>query len=501
MNHAAQQSDSGEASGHCAGHTADRGANVTESAAAENGAAPAAKYRAELSRSLSVRGNVLLTLSAITPASSLFIIGPAVISGVGGAAATSYAIAAVVGVAVALCYAELSSAFPITGGEYAFVARILGKPSGFALFILTLISAVLIVAVVADGAGVYLAVALPDIDGRQVGIVIILATAVVGCFNIRFNAWVTGGFLFLEVAALAILAALGFLNVSQPVSSLWTATTSSDDGTLVAASAGLVISYTATALFSYNGYGNAVYFSEETREASRVIGRAVLWSLLITVIVELVPLAAVVLGTPSMAELVGSDDPLTYFLQARGGSTINTLVSLGVAIAIINAVLACTLQSARLVYCSARDRSWPDVINRPLARIHPRTKTPVVATLTAGALAATLLAVVPFDALLIVTGATVLVIYAFVAVSALVGRINGTTRRAVFRMPMWPAVPIAMLAATLLITYQSLLSDWIPVAVGIATAVIGLPYYYLYIHPRRGRSWTLPDPSDDAESG
>lgn len=133
---------------------------------------PADRYKAELSRSLSVRENILLTLSAVTPASSLFVIGPAVINGVGGAAVLAYTIAAVIGIAVALCYAELSSAFPNTGGEYAFVARTLGKPAGFALFVHTLISAVLIVAVLADGAGTYLAVIWPDINGRLVGVVV-----------------------------------------------------------------------------------------------------------------------------------------------------------------------------------------------------------------------------------------------------------------------------------------------------------------------------------------
>ena len=461
----------------------------------------ACRYTAELSRSLSVRENILLTLSAVTPASSLFVIGPAVINGVGGAAVLAYTIAALIGIAVALCYAELSSAFPITGGEYAFVARTLGKPAGFALFVQTLISAVLIVAVLADGAGTYLAVIWPDINGRLVGVVVILFTTLIGCLHIRLNAWVTGTFLILEVAALAVLAALGLLNINQPVSSLWTATTAGDGGVLVAASAGLVVSYTATALFSYNGYGTAVYFSEETRQATRTIGRVILLSLLITVMVELIPLIAVVLGTPSMAGLVGAQDPMSYFLQARGGTVINTVVSLGVALAVINAVLACTLQAARLVYSSARDRSWPAVINGALGRVHPRTKTPAMATLVVGAAAAVLLATVPFDALLILTGATVLITYAFVALSALAGRMNGSTKRAAFTMPLWPAMPIVMLAATLFITYENLVNDWIPVAVALVTTVIGLPYYYLYVHRRRGDRWTLPDPAADSESG
>lgn len=462
---------------------------------------PRSKYRAQLSRSLSFRENILVTLSAITPASSLFVIGPAVISGIGGAAVTAYAIAGLIGITVALCYAELSSAYPITGGEYAFVARTIGKASGFALFVQTLVSGVLVTAVIAAGAGTYLAVLWPNLNATTVGVVTIVATSVVGCFHIRLNAWVTGAFLILEVLALAALAALGFLNISQPISTLWTPTTIGDEGLLVAASAGLVISYTATALFSYNGYGTAVYFAEETHHATKTIGRAILWSLLIAVLVQLVPLIAVVLGAPNMADLVGSEDPMSYFLQARGGTVINDLVSLGVAIAVINAVLACTLQNARLVYCSARDRSWPNIINGPLGQIDKRTKTPVVATLVVGAAAAACLATVPFDTLLIITGAGVLITYMFVALSALIGRINGRTDRAFFKMPLWPAIPLIMLAATLFIIYENLVGDWFPVAVAVAIAAAGLPYYFLYLRRHRGDRWSLPDPADDLESG
>ena len=461
----------------------------------------AGRYRGELSRSLSVRDNVLITLSAVTPASSLFVIAPAVISGVGGAAVAAYVVAAMIGIAVALCYAELSSAFPITGGEYAFVARTLGKAAGFALFVQTLVSGVFVVAVIASGAGTYLSVVWPNLDGTVVGVVVIVVTTVVACFHIRLNARVTGTFLVLEVVALAVLAVLGFLHVSQPISTLWTATTIGDDGVLIGASAGVVVSYTATALFSYNGYGNAVYFTEETRQASRTIAPAILWTLAIAVLVQLIPLTAVVLGTPSIAAMAGADDAMTYFLETRAGTVVTTIVSLGVAIAVINAVLAITLQNGRLLYSSARDRSWPDVANAPLARIHPRLKTPVAATVVVGAAAALLLALVPFEALLITTGATVLIIYAFVAVSAIYGRINGSTARGVFRMPLWPAIPLLMLGATLYIAYESLLADWLPVAVAGAITAVGLPYYYLFIRPRRGDRWTLPDPVDDSDSG
>ena len=459
--------------------------------------APSAKYKQDLSRSLTFRENMLITLSSVTPASSVFIIIPAVINGVGGASALAFAIAALVGVMVALCYAELSSAFPITGGEYAFVARTLGKPVGFALFVLSLVSGVFILGVIASGTGTYLGVVWGSLSGEWVGIAVIVVTAVVGCFQIRTNAWVTGVFLLIELAALIVLAVLGFVHVTQPVSTLWHARTLGHHGVLVSAGSGLVVSYTATALFAYNGYGTAVYYAEETKQATRTIGRAILWSLAITVAAEFIPLVAVLLGTPSLRGLVGAGNPMSWFLQARGGSVINDVVSIGIAIAIINAVLAIVLQMGRLVYSSARDRSWPDWLNRPLASVHPRLRTPATATLLMGVVGALLLWLVPFSVLLTATAASLLITYALVALAAFVGRVRGRTSRAVYRMPAWPAVPLAMFAATGVVAYEQWIADWVPVVVAVAIFAVGLPYYYLYLHPRRGERWTLPEPADE----
>jgi amino acid transporter len=126
----------------------------------------AGKYEQQLSRGLTFKENILITLSAVTPASSVFIIVPAIINGIGGASALAFLIGAPIGVFVALCYAELSSV-PDHGGEYAFVARTLGKPAG--LFLLNLVSGVLIIGVIASGKGQYLRRPLERARRRWVG--------------------------------------------------------------------------------------------------------------------------------------------------------------------------------------------------------------------------------------------------------------------------------------------------------------------------------------------
>lgn len=49
-------------------------------------------------------------------------------------------------------------------------------------------------------------------------------------------------------------------------------------------------------IFAYNGYGGAVYFAEETKNAARSIAKAVIWSAVITVATELVPLIAIMVA-------------------------------------------------------------------------------------------------------------------------------------------------------------------------------------------------------------
>jgi amino acid transporter len=61
-------------------------------------------------------GALLITLSSITPASSVFIIGPGVVQQAGTGAFLSFIFAAVVGIFTAFIYGELASAFPLAGG-------------------------------------------------------------------------------------------------------------------------------------------------------------------------------------------------------------------------------------------------------------------------------------------------------------------------------------------------------------------------------------------------
>lgn len=456
-------------------------------------------YKQELSRSLSLRGNILITLSSVTPASSVFIIIPAVIAAVGGASFVAFLASAFVGIFMAYCYAELSSAFPIAGGEYSFAARVLGKATGFALFLMNAMSLVLIIGVIALGTGEYLSAAFSGANSKWVGVAVIVGSALIAVLNIRTNAWVTGVFLGIEMIALVVLTALGAFHVSRGVGTLFHAQTLGQHGTLVGVGLGLVAAQTATAVFAYNGYGAAVYFSEETRGASRGIARAIMWSLAITVAAELIPMTAVLLGAPNLTDLLKSPTPMQYFVTARGSHALNTAISLGIAIAIINATVAITLQAGRTVWASARDRAYPDPVSRVLGYVHPKLQTPMPATLLVGLAAAVVASVVSLNSLIVATGATLVVLYVLVALSAIVGRANGKTAHARYKMPAWPLAPVLVIAALGYVSYELWKANPWQIIIALIALGVGYLYYFGYLYARRAERWTMPDALLDDE--
>ncbi|MGH8959713.1 MAG: APC family permease [Jatrophihabitantaceae bacterium] len=469
------------------------GADLTQSAAPVTGE-QADQYGQDLHRSIGVLGNIFITLSGVTPASSVFIIIPIAIVGIGSGSFLAFVIAGIIGVFMAFCWAELGAAFPIAGGDYAVVwhsfkgrTSWLAGPVSFITFLLYLSFIAFIPAVIALGTGTYLAVVV-NVNIKVIGAIVMLLAAAVSVLNIKLNAYITGIFLAIELAALAILSVLGFTHATHwgalihPVVGAGSGSSTSH----VAFSA--VLAMTAVAVFAYNGYANAINFSEETVGPRRNIARAILISLVVTVAAELIPLTAMIVGSPSISALSTASVPTKYFIEATSNNTVNTIVSLGVVIAILNAVIAIILSYARILYSSARDRAWPGPVNSWFTNIPARLGSPVIPTAVIGIVGAILCLTVSETTLTNLTGASLVVDYALIAIAALVGRITGATKGSAYRMPLWPLWPVLALAALgYIFTQQTRLL----LTVTLITMAIGLVYWLVFILPQRGKAWNL----------
>lgn len=441
-----------------------------------------------LKRSIGVVGGTLLTLSCVTPASTLFVVVPDLLGSLGTATALTIAIGSLLCVAVAFCYSELGTLIPSAGGEYAMVSTMAGRLAGWLVFVLSLLVVMIVPPVIAMGTADYLTPVV-HLDPAWTGAGVMLLATLAGLLDLRANAWITGIFLVLEVIAAGVVALLGFAHGNRGPGSLLSLQVAGADGRTDAVTAMLIVSGLAIALFVTQGFSTAVYLSEELENPRRNVARTVLATLAISSVIILVPVAAITMGASDIEELTEGD--LSSMVTAWSNSAVGTFVSLCVALAIVNAGIVMVIQNSRVLFASARDKAWPEPVNRVFARLG-RFGSPWVATLAVGVPGA-LLCFVNLDTLYGVTGVSVTAMYLLVAVAALLSRRGSHKHTPAWRMPLWPAVPVLLivLLAYILTRQEAAYLLWAGGIMAVATL-----YWALYLRPRPDTRWLVSIPED-----
>ncbi|MCF3946603.1 APC family permease [Acidiphilium sp. AL] len=444
-------------------------------------------YPQELARGLNLIENIALVLSDITPMASLLVIAPVVLSTAGSGAVIAYLLAGFVAINIALCMGELGSVFPVAGGLYSIVTKVLGRPIGFLALLDYIGQAIFLPASIAIGIGTYLHAldaAIPENISSAIAMALITLLAIA---RITANAIFVSVFLVIEIGVLTFMTVGGLIHVTQPIGILLhpvllVGQTATASGALHPVTVDAILAALAAALFSVNGYDSAINFSEETKGPAANIGRAVIIACSVGVVFEIIPFVASVFGAPDLKAYLASQTPLTWVIEQVFGTLIASLVLVGAIAAIVNATLAITLQFSRIVWASARDQAWPMPVNRALGKVSRRFHSPWVATLLVGICATilayqfTLVSVVTFTSVLLV------VLYALVAISAIVHRVRSRGEATPFRMPFWPVPPLIALIGSAVTLYEQTYQDILTV---VAIFVAGLIYYGLYLG-RRG---------------
>jgi len=178
--------------------------------------APTVTYKQELSRSIGLVGSVSITLSAVTPAASLFVIVPVVLTSAGTGSITSMVLAGFIGLFMALCWAELAAMFPVSGGDYSLVwhafkgiSPFMAGVASFITFSMMLSSIAVIPATLALGTGDYLNVVC-RLQPQITGAVVTAVATLIAILHVRRAALITGLFLAIEIAVLVLVTILGF---------------------------------------------------------------------------------------------------------------------------------------------------------------------------------------------------------------------------------------------------------------------------------------------------
>jgi amino acid transporter len=434
-------------------------------------------------------GALLITLSGLSPSIGVFIVGSDTIRHAGTSVFLCFAAAAILGLAMALVYGELASAFPDTGGEYTILSQTLGPAWGTAALGLNLLGFVLAQPLSGLGVATYLSAVAPGLPAIPTAVVLVTACTLMSVLNIRINALVTGAFLAVELLALGAVAALG---LTHPHRSLAAAVLHpvmlGGHGGFAPVGLALAGASTAGAIYAFNGYGSAVFFGEELHDAPKRIAGVIILSLLIAIVTELPPLLGVLVGAPDLHVLLSAADPIPAFVAAVAGVVPARVISLGVALAIFNTMIAVALSAGRQLYSTGRDGLWPKAANRALAAIHPRFGSPWIASLIMGAAALAGCFIDP-KVLVLILGNGSVAIYTALCLATLVGRRSGATRHGVYRMPLFPVAPVLALVALSAVVWFDLHDAAGFQGLAATAATAGAAALYAVFVLRRKRSW------------
>ncbi len=400
-------------------------------------------------------GALMITLSCLSPSIGVFIVGSDVIRQAGTGVFACFAAAALLGVLMACIYAELVSAFPDTGAEYTLMGRTLGPTAGFAILGLLLSGFTVGEALSSLGIATYLRVIIPGLQATPTALAVSIVVTLVAILNIRINAIVTGIFLSLEVLSLVVLTVLGFVHPHRGLSAVIHPMALADGLKLAPTALAVMGTAAAGAIYAFNGYGGVVSIAEELHEAPRRVAGVIFGALGLATLLELAPMLAILVGAPDLAALMRAPSPAPFFIGETGGHILAVVMSLAVAIAIFNANIAVALMAGRQLYSTGRDGVWSARLNRAFSAIHPRFKSPWIATLTMGAF--TLLwCLAPLRVLVIILAGGTVTVYAGLCLAVLAGRRGGATSHSRFRVPLFPALPLIAVIALLGVVWTSL---------------------------------------------
>jgi amino acid transporter len=353
----------------------------------------------------------------------------------GGAAGIVWPLGVVLSLVVALCMAQVASAFPTAGGLYHWSAILGGRGWGWATAWFNLTGLVFVTAAV--NVGTYgLAVGffgpLLGIDPARltvthqiVGVVLIsVSHALLNHFGIRLTTLLTdfSGYLILAVALLLTLAMLLSAPRLEPARLFRLANESGPIGGAVWPLSGSLLRMTLLALmwpiYTITGFDASAHTSEETVQAATNVPKGMLRSVYLSGLFGWLMVSALVLALPDLA--AGASQGANVFqwlmsavLPGRGGQAL----WVGIVVANYFCGLACLTSTSRMMYAFARDGGLP--ASGALRRVSPRWKTPVTAIWTVAALAIASTLYAPAYSTL--TAACVIFLYVSYVMPTLVG--------------------------------------------------------------------------------
>jgi APA family basic amino acid/polyamine antiporter len=407
----------------------------------------------------------------------------------------SFAVAGLVSLLAALCYAEMSSAVPTAGSAYTYAYATIGEVFALIIGWDLILEFALGAAVVARGWSGYLQelFGLPSsIFGEgsivNVGAVfIVLVLGAVAMVGIRESARVTNVLVVIKVAVcLFVIVAGAFFVQRSNLTPFVPAAAPVKEGTsglkqpLGQALFGIepsafgfagILTAAAVVFFAYTGFEAVANMGEETRKPARDLPLGLLGTLGLCTVLY-IGVSFVLTGMVSYTK-ISEGAPIANAFEQVGLSWAAKLVSIAAICGLTSVILVDILAMGRIGFAMGRDNLLPPAV----ARIHPKWGTPYRITGATIVLVAVLAGLVPLSALADLVSIGTLFAFIVVSIAVPVLRRTKPDMKRPFRVPLSPVIPILSALSCLYLMTNLSVETWVRFLIWM---VLGLAVYFFY---------------------
>ena len=430
---------------------------------------------ASLARVVGLPGAVLMGLGSILGTGIFVSIGIA--AGVAGPSVVlAVALAAIVATFNGLSSAQLAASHPVSGGTYEYGYRYLNPALGFTAGWMFLCAKTATAATAALGFAGYVLTGIGVEGGPArvplgIGIVATLTAIVAGGMqrSNRTNAIVVSMTLLVLVVFVLVGAPAAIANGTSRFMPFFPP----DSGGMRA-----LLHGTALMFVAYTGYGRIATLGEEVRDPARNIPRAIIATLIVTMILYMavVAVAVGVVGAGALSEATRTAAaPLEVVAKSFAVPGVDWLVAVAAITAMAGVLLNLLLGLSRVMLAMGRRRDLPSWI----AHVDERQRSPRRAVIVTGVLIAGLVLIGSVKITWSFSAFTVLVYYALTNLSAV--RLPADQRR----LPR--VIPLLGLLSCLGLAFWVEPTIW---AAGLGLIGVGLVWHFA---ARRGRRRPVPE--------
>nr|XP_045592455.1 large neutral amino acids transporter small subunit 2-like [Procambarus clarkii] len=407
-------------------------------------------------------------------------------SGSVGAALVVWAVSGVLSMVGALCYAELGTMIPKSGGDYAYIHEAFGPlPAFLYLWVALVIIMPTGNTVIALTFANYILQPLfpnceqpPDIPVRLIAAAVIFFLTWVNCTNVKWATKVQDVFTAAKVLALVIIIVAGIYHLATGNLENYQKPFDNTNWDLAAFATAFY-----QGLFSFAGWNYLNFVVEELKNPYRNLPRAIMISMpLVTVVYFLANVAYFAVLTQS--EILSSSAVAVSFGNRMLGVMTWTMPFF-VACSTFGSLNGGIFASSRLFFVGARQGHLPQI----LALINIKNYTPVPSLVFLGIMTVFMLITSDMQVLINYISFTES-LFILLSIAALLWlRIKEPNRHRPIKV--WIGFPILFFTICLFLVVLPIVQRPIELGVAIGIISIGIPVYFFAIHREEKSKWFM----------